>query len=177
MNKILAGMAVLVAAIFAASNASAFSIALDIPFAYEVDDGGSADEVSGFKLGLGIITFPVLDLGVGYESYEITEDAGIDDLTAQFDIFDVFVDIPFPVVNIVLGMGFGEMDFELLTVSESADVSQAYVSLGLPFTPLFDVHVGWHAVSVDTIDLSSLGGDPEADLSGTMWSLGAKLGF
>ncbi len=177
MNKLWVGFAVGVAALFAASTASAFSIALDAPVAYEFDDGGSADEVSGFKLGLAFITTPFVDLGVGYERYELTEDVSGTDATVTFDIIDVFVDLPFPFINIVIGAGVGSTEFELGTVSKRADVTQWYVSLGYPILLLFDIHVGWHQVMADEIDFT-FGGLPDTvDVSGTMWSVGAKLGF
>ncbi|MCH8884370.1 MAG: hypothetical protein IIA41_12860 [SAR324 cluster bacterium] len=177
MNKLWVGFAAGLAALFAASTASAFSIALDVPVAYEFDDGGSADEVSGFKLGLGILTFPAVDFGLGYERYELTEDAGGTDATVTFDIIDVFVDIPFPFINIVIGAGMGRTEFELGTVSKSADVTQWYVSLGYPILLLFDIHVGWHQVMVDEIDVPMGATTVPVDVSGTMWSVGAKLGF
>ena len=177
MNKLWVGFATGLAALFAASTASAFSIALDVPVAYEFDDGGSADEVSGFKLGLGIITLPAVDFGLGYERYELTEDLGGTDATVTFDIIDVFVDIPFPFINIVIGAGMGRTEFELGTVSKSADVTQWYVSLGYPSLLLFDIHVGWHQVMADEIDFTFGGVPATVDVSGTMWSVGAKLGF
>ena len=82
-----------------------------------------------------------------------------------------------PFINIVIGAGMGRTEFELGTVSKSADVTQWYVSLGYPILLLFDIHVGWHQVMADEIDFT-VGGTPDTfDASGTMWSVGAKLGF
>lgn len=178
MKKILAGITVAVALLFGASSASAFSIALDVPVQYNFDEGGSADEISGFKLGLGLLTFAAFDLGLGYESYELTEEVtSTEDATITFDIFDVFIDIPLPIVNIVLGYGTGEAEWDLAGNTETGNVSQAWISLGLPITPLFDVHVGYHAVDAEEIDTTISGFPVAVDVSGEMWSVGAKLGF
>ena len=175
MKKFIAAAAIGVAALFAASSASAFSVALDVPLIYDFNENGAADEVTGFKLGLGIIPFPVLDLGLGYEAYEVTDAQTVGDLMLNVSIVDVFIDIPFPLINIVIGAGVGTAEFEFLTVSEEVDVQQFYISLGYPIVPLFDVHFGYHQVNVDEITDPAF--STPVDVSGTMWSLGLKVGF
>jgi len=181
MNKILVAIAAGAAALFAASTASAVMLSLDIPVAYEFEDGGSADEVTGFKVGVALPLSPAFLVGVAYESYELTEEAGADDAIINFEIFDVFIELPFSLVNIGLGVGQGTADLELPiagqpTIEESTDVTNAFITLGLP-VGVWDVHVGWHSVTADEID-TTIGGFPAViDLSGTMWSVGASIFF
>lgn len=172
MNKILVAIAAGAAALFAASTASAVMLSLDIPVAYEFEDGGSADEVTGFKAGVALPLSPAFLVGVAYESYELTEEAGTDDAIINFEIFDVFIELPFSLVNIGLGYGQGTADLELQTIDESTDVTNAFITLGLP-VGVWDLHVGWHSVSADEID-TAFG---PIDLSGTMWSVGAAIFF
>lgn len=178
MNKIICGFAVGLAAIFAASNAWAVMLAVDVPFQYNFDDGGSADKVSGFKAGIALPFFPAFLIGVAVEDYEIEEEVGNDTATIAFAVNDIIVEIPFVLFTLGLGAGQGEAEFELPLsgIKETADVSQIFASLGIPFG-VFDLHLGWHQVSVDKIE-TVIGTTPvEIDVSGTMWSLGIAVFF
>jgi len=70
MRKLCIGIAAAAALLFAASPVWALSVSLDLPVSYHFDDGGNADSVSGFKLGVGLPLLPLVGVGLGYENYE-----------------------------------------------------------------------------------------------------------
>ncbi|MEE8555898.1 MAG: hypothetical protein V3T00_08545 [bacterium] len=186
MNKILVAIAAGAAALFAASTASAVMLSLDIPVAYEFEDGGSADEITGFKAGVALPLSPAFLVGVAYQGYEVKDEDGTADLTADFEIIDIFIELPFPIVNIGLGAGQGTVNVEAISldplfpfspVDEELDVTEVFVTLGLPIG-VWDLHVGWHQVDVEEFDVTIPGsGTFPADISGTMWSVGASIFF
>lgn len=193
MNKtwvaLMAGVSLLL--MQGAARADVFSITADVPVQLSLKlDGDSVDNsVSGFKVG---VSLPFL-VGFGYESYKAAldkKDLGLGtkgDL--NFQLIDIFFNLPVPVVNIALGVGAGTATFDpdkfdlgggdSVTLN-AANVTQYFVSLGIPIAVLFDVHVGYHVLSGSfDIKTTSSGGTSKdsSDLKATMISLGAKVGF
>jgi len=172
---ILAALAVLIAP--AAARADVFSVTADLPVAYSFDDGGSADSVSGFKAG---VSLPFL-IGFGLENYTVTDkdDSG-SEASVDFTFLDLFVNLPVPFVNIVLGVGAGAVTGDLKDSPaklENTTATQYFVSLGIPIAAVFDVHVGYHWVQAKadiTVDGDKI---DQAKLDGNMTSVGIKVGF
>ncbi len=180
MKKNLIAAAIASALICAASAAHAqfFSISADLPVQYKFDQGGSADDVSGFTAA---VNLPFL-VGFGYESYSATlnNGAGVGiSREITFTIFDVFFDLPTPLVNIGLGLGFGSAEVKdgagSTQTFDDADVFQYFVTIGLPFAGVFDVHLGFHALQGTADNKSATGQDQ--DIDGKMISLGLRIGF
>ncbi len=171
MKRNLIGLAAAFALICSASAAQAqiFSIAADIPVNYQFDSGGSADDVSGFKFA---VNFPFF-VGFGFEDYT----ASIGTADVDFQIFDVFLDLPTPFINIGLGLGFGKASVSApaaFGTFDDASIFQFFTTLGIPFATVWDVHIGYHVLS-GTADSTSGAGGVEVD--GKMLSLGIRLGF
>jgi len=181
MKKLGLGLVVIAAAalMLGSHSAWALGISLDIPIAYNFDEGGSADTVSGFKAGIALPVFPVVGIGLGYENYQVKDkDQGVESEVA-FEIFDLFAEIPFPFVNLTVGLGAGshEVTVDALNIKEDGGVTQWFVSIGYPILPLIDIHVGYHDVSAEELDVTVLGIPAKIDASGEMWSLGVRVGF
>jgi hypothetical protein len=161
-----------------AAHADVFSVAADVPLQYSFDDGGSADDVSGFKLA---VSLPFL-VGIGVEQYTATVESPGLSTDVDFSIVDVFVNLPVPIINLGLGIGLGSASVEQTPATagqtfEDADIFQYFVTLGYPIAVLFDVHLGYHVVG-GTSDIKQSGSKVgEAKLDGNMLSLGIKIGF
>jgi hypothetical protein len=179
MKRTLLALAAVAALVCASSSAWALGVSLDIPISYSFDDGGTADEVSGFKAGIALPVFPAVGIGLGYENYTVKDkDEGVESEVA-FEIFDLFAEIPFPFLNLSLGLGMGthEVTVDVLDIKEEGGVTQWFVSVGYPIVPLIDVHVGYHAVSAEELEVDVGGLSAKIDASGEMWSLGVRVGF
>jgi len=183
MRIIAVGLpAVLLLVSFAAgASADLLSVSVDVPVVYTFDEQLLDDEsASGIKVA---ISFPFL-LGFGLEGYKVTgKDTGTTDpgttTDFQYDVafFDVFVDIPFPVANLVLGGGVGRGKFNLVPATgkfEDATLTQLFVSLGIPFAAIFDAHVGYHVIRGES-DIQ--GATSPLNLDAEMATIGLKVGF
>ena len=81
-----------------------------------------------------------------------------------------FYNVPFPVVSIALGIGTGTLKTNALVkettsgiaISDNSDlstpVSEAFIHIGLPFWNTIEFHLGYHAMSVSNIDITSKSG-------------------
>jgi hypothetical protein len=176
-TKVLAGLVLFLTA-WAVSPARAdlFAIAVDVPVTYSFDEAVLGDpDASGIIVGLSL---PFL-VGLGYESYKVTGDTVA--ATAQayeykVNMVDVFLDLPFPVANLVLGVGLGRGTFEIPTSTltfKDANLSQFFFSIGIPFAVLFDVHVGYRVIG-GKADASD---GTELNLGSEMATVGLKVGF
>ncbi|MCZ6646234.1 MAG: hypothetical protein O7B79_08335, partial [SAR324 cluster bacterium] len=91
--------------------------------------------------------------------------------------FDAFIDLPTPFINIGLGIGIGKADVVEsggATIYESASLFQYFVTLGIPFAAVFDIHVGYHQIQGSANNKS---GGQDFKVDGNMVSLGLRFGF
>ncbi|MBC8257519.1 MAG: hypothetical protein H8E38_00735 [SAR324 cluster bacterium] len=188
---------------FAAVPASAQFIGInaDVAIAYSAAPGS----VSGGAIG---ITHPVPffpNLGASTVSFEEelkkTSSASASSTLSlitktRIDTINFFYNIPFPVVSISLGIGAGTMKTNT-AVSEtsgsstnsdnselSTPVSEAFIHIGLPFWSTIEFHLGYHAMSVTKIDLTSKSGITVSDYglvkknyTGGMTTIGVQVAF
>ena len=192
MKKLIIGSLAVFALFWASSPAQAefFSVAVDAPVAFSFDDASTVKDVSGSKIS---VSFPFL-IGLGYENYDVTQTlSGIDPITTSpttgnfvstITMLDVFFTLPIPFINIVLGLGSGTAKFEGPNSQfyKTANLSQYYVSVGIPFAAILDLHVGYHVISGEAESTSpvAIGGNPAVlnrKMDGNMTSIGLKLGF
>jgi hypothetical protein len=173
-----AGMALLLAQ--GVARADVFSVTADIPMQLTLKFDGDkvGNSVSGYIVG---VSLPFL-VGFGYENYTASLDKKDVPVKTDYKVqfFDVFLNLPIPVVNIVLGAGLGTAQFDpddLLgpgTKIKDANLTQYLVSVGIPIAVLFDVHLGYRTFS-GTHDTKP--GSGSFDTKGQLISLGAKVGF
>lgn len=164
------------------ARADVFSVTLDVPLQLnlKLDSTKVDNSVSGFIAG---VSLPFL-VGFGYENYTAALNkkdlGGVKAADYKVQMFDIFLNLPIPVVNIAIGGGLGTGQFNPddfpgpgVKVKDAA-LSQYFVSLGYPILPLLDVHLGYRVFS-GSHDIKPGGGS--ADAKGNLLSIGAKLGF
>jgi hypothetical protein len=173
-----ASVAVLMVAAAGSALADVFSVSFDAPIVYTFTEETLTDEsVGGFKVGL---TLPFL-VGLGYENYKVKGKAGTAPFQVDFEykvaMYDIFLDIPFPVANLVIGAGGGKGQIDTVPPTgglQDASLVQAFVSVGIPFALLFDAHVGYHAIRGEA---EPVGGGTALNLDASMATVGIKVGF
>jgi hypothetical protein len=162
------------------ARADVFSVSLDLPLMFDPkfsQSGTSAHPaatVSGYKVG---VSLPFL-VGLGMENYTAKlakkEFGSPSDIDYKVTMYDLFVNLPIPIVNIALGVGAGTAAFGTDIGFKDANLMQYWASLGIPFGML-DVHVGLHSIS--GTHSSKVPGIGDAKVEATMTSLGVKIGF
>lgn len=188
-RRTVAGLAVTVAALgllAQTARADTLSVFADLPVAMDLKldnqkgqtDSMSASGLSGYVVGL---TLPIF-VGLAYESYGSKfNSSNVIGGSFRYDVtmYDLFLNLPLPVVNIAagLGTGTGSVSSPPAGVSvKDATLTQWFASLGIPVLPLVDVHLAYHSFS-GTNAISTPAGQPDLKTNGTMWSLGVKVGF
>jgi hypothetical protein len=172
---------------FAHSNVNTTVAAGNQPAAYTSQ---TTTDVSGSKVTL-IAPFHI---GIGYEDYSVAQNAvclpcgnnAFVKFRANFQFYDVLVDLPLHWLNVSLGYGMGTARMTAVlppgnpVISiQPADASQYFLVLGIPFGP-FDIHLGYHRITTeekDVIPSGSPGPYDKAQASGDMLSAGLRLDF
>lgn len=155
--------------------ADTLSVSADIPVSYSFSASGvSSSKASGVLVG---VSLPFL-VGLGYENYKVTgTDASNYTLTNKTSMYDVFVDLPIPIVSVRLGAGLGKGDVSSTNTGvsyDSATMHQVFANVGWEILPFLDVHLGIHNV---TGNAKVTGTSTNVPLGGKMYTIGAKLGF
>jgi len=191
------------------ANAQFIGISADYAIAYSAAPGSA----SGGSFGISHPTpfFP----NIGYSAVSFNDKEDITDssestssvsLTTKTTIktINLFYNIPFPVVSIALGFGFGSDNLYTgveakTTIVETyqgtkitpdtsdfkTDVTEAFIRIGLPFWSTIEFHIGYHAMSFTSIDVTSnksvdLQGNYSIDkksYSGGMTTIGIQVAF
>lgn len=162
--------------------ADTLSVSADVPIVYTFSESGLKDpSASGVLVG---VSLPFL-VGFGAESYKVKGKLAPfvptdpqKDFQYDVTMLDLFLNLPFPVANLVLGVGAGQGSFDEVPASnlvDTATLTQAYFSIGIPFAVLFDAHVGYHVIRGDA-DFKD-GSGQKLNLDAEMATIGIKVGF
>jgi hypothetical protein len=149
-----------------------FSISAGVPLSHDIaDENISSDGVSGYFFH---VKFPIL-VGVGLESYETK----IKDSTRKIGttMYDIFYLLPIPIINLIVGLGAGEVELLCTTCSSNYDkgtATQFYTSLGIPFLGIMDAHLSYRSVN-STIKAKT--GSDEYKTGGNVIGAGISIGF
>lgn len=149
-----------------------FSISLDVPVSYDMENPDIANEdISGFKA---LVSLPFF-LGIGYEAYEVTGLGGSTPIIYDVKFYDLFVTIPVIEVLIGAGVGKGQLDSDPATNAfEEADLKQFFLSYGISFGVFFDIHLAYHVISGEAV---GTGSNSIESVDAKMWTAGIKVGF
>ncbi len=150
-----------------------FGISLDTAIGYSTAKKG----VIGGSVG---ITHPiplVPNLGVSTLKFAEDSDYQSTDKSKQINLntansittINIFYNVPFPVVSMAIGLGYGNfLSQTTMTYADSDDstknfvdeiteqklpVTEGFIHVGLPFWNIIEFHIGYHLFSVATINL------------------------
>ena len=154
--------------------AELFSVSAGVPFSHSfANTEVESDGVSGFFLAAKL---PIM-VGVGIESYK-TKIKGTTQKLAT-SMYDIFYQLPIPIVNLTLGLGMGSTELQCVGCSTTFDkgtATQWYTSVGIPIFPFFDAHLSLRRVS-SKIKKTAASGGTEYDYGGTVSGIGIAFGF
>ena len=188
------------------ANAQFIGINADVAIDYSAAPG----KVSGYSVGIAHPAPFIPNIGYSSVSFKDKETIGSDndtssvllETTTTIKTINLFYNVPFPVVTITVGFGYGADNLntgvETITTikendvdkdnSESKDsVSEAFFHIGLPFWNTVEFHLGYHLMSFTSIDITSEKSDPfaenntyeidEKSYSGGMTTIGVQVAF
>ena len=158
----------------------AISLSVGVPVAASIkNDAGSevADGASGYFLG---VQLP-FGLGLGMDSHK-TKFKDDSTLKVATSMYNLYYQLPVPVVSLILGLGTGNSNFDCPdegggTCAENYDkgaATQWYTSIGMPIIPFFDIHLSYRSITSKNIK------DPDGtkyDVSGTITGIGLAFNF
>ena len=174
---------------------------------YAIDYSAAPGKVSGYSVGIAHPAPFIPNIGYSSVSFEDKETITVTPntvslvTTTTIKTINLFYNVPFPVVTITVGFGYGadnlDTGVETITTikennvgkdnSESKDsVSEAFFHIGLPFWNTVEFHLGYHLMSFTSIDITSnkkfvsFDGDYTIDkksYSGGMTTIGVQIAF
>ena len=188
------------------ANAQFIGINADVAIDYSAAPGS----VSGYSVG---ISHPAPFVpNIGYSSVSFIDKETITDssdntvsldTTTTIETINLFYNVPFPVVTITVGFGYGSDNLNMgvetkTTIVETSDgtkkdpvtsdlepsvsVTEAFFHIGLPFWNTVEFHLGYHLMSFTSIDITksvTLAGNYSTDknYSGGMTTIGVQVAF
>ena len=177
------------------ANAQFIGINVDYGIGYSAAPG----KVSGGSVG---ISHPAPFIpNIGYSSVSFKDKETITDssdtvsleTTTTIKTINLFYNVPFPVVTITVGFGYGADNLytgvETITTIDQVEsnletsVSEAFFHIGLPFWNTIEFHLGYHFMSFSSIDITKSdkfqGKYPtvKKSYSGGMTTIGVQVAF
>ena len=163
------------------SFAISLSVGVPIGASLKADDGSEvADGASGYFLG---VQLP-FGLGLGMDSHKTTIKDTDGKLKVATSMYNLFYQLPVPVVSLILGLGVGSSNFDCPdqgggTCAEQHDkgaATQWYTSIGMPILPLFDIHLSYRSITSKDIK-DKIWNKTKNDESGTVTGIGLAFNF
>ena len=179
------------------ANAQFIGINADVAIDYSAAPG----KVSGGSVGISHPAPFIPNIGYSYVSFidkeSITKPSDNSSVsletTTTIKTINLFYNIPFPVVTITVGFGYGADNLytgvETITTIDQVEsnletsVSEAFFHIGLPFWNTIEFHLGYHFMSFSSIDITKSdkfqGKYPtvKKSYSGGMTTIGVQVAF
>ncbi len=170
----------------------AISLSVGVPVGSTITAGvdpwghkNEADGTSGYFLG---VQLP-FGLGLGMDSHK-TKIKGTVDLKVATSMYNIYYQLPVPVVSLILGLGTGNSNYDCADALQgtgdsvvSCDAAydkgaatQWYTSIGFPIMPLFDIHLSYRSITSKEIK-DKLWDKTKNDVSGTITGIGLAFNF
>ena len=179
------------------ANAQFIGINADVAIDYSAAPG----KVDGYSVGISHPAPFIPNIGYSYVSFIDKESITIPsdnssvslETTTTIKTINLFYNIPFPVVTITVGFGYGADNLytgvETITTIDQVEsnletsVSEAFFHIGLPFWNTIEFHLGYHFMSFSSIDITKSdkfqGKYPtvKKSYSGGMTTIGVQVAF
>ena len=179
------------------ANAQFIGINADVAIDYSAAPG----KVSGYSVGISHPAPFIPNIGYSYVSFidkeSITKPSDNSSVsletTTTIKTINLFYNVPFPVVTITVGFGYGADNLytgvETITTIDQVEsnletsVSEAFFHIGLPFWNTIEFHLGYHFMSFSSIDITKSdkfqGKYPtvKKSYSGGMTTIGVQVAF
>jgi len=163
----------------ATAQADFLSVAADLPVAQSFKN--SDLKADGAPSGFGLQVKLPLMVGLGIGQY----DTKLKDSTTHVltDLYDVFFQLPIPLINITFGAGLGKTKIQcdsctsVLTFKD-ANTTTTFAQLGFSILPLMDIHFAVHNTAgkvKQTVVATAV--ESDIDIGGTITTLGVSIGF
>ena len=186
----------------------AFSISVGVPVGSTITGEKPAgwttnyksEGVSGYFLG---VQLP-FSVGLGLDSYKTNLEVspGESELKLATSMYNLYYQLPVPVINLIIGIGTGKHTMECATCKEgymgsssydsnddgtkdttsssqagykSGSVSQWYASIGMPIMPLFDIHLSYRSITSKKVVYQA--NSNKLDLSSNVTGIGFAFNF
>ena len=174
-KTILTAFTAAILLLFSSPAYALFTVSAGVPFSHSFADTevAESDGVSGLFLAAKL---PIM-VGVGIETYKTKLKGSTTTLATS--MYDIFYQLPIPIVNLTLGLGMGSTELQCVGCSTTFDkgtATQWYTSVGIPIFPFFDAHLSLRRVS-SKIKKTAASGGTEYDLGGTVAGIGIAFGF
>ena len=177
MKKIILTVFAASSLLLYSTQAFAFSLSVGMPMDHTITDDtihlAGYDTPSGYFLG---VQLPFA-MGLGIDSYK-TKLKETDDYKLGTDMYNIFYQLPIPVINLIIGLGFGNQALECTTCADDYDkgsATQWYTSIGMPLIPLFDIHLSYRSITSKNINIKA--SDTKLDFSGSVTGVGIAFNF
>ena len=158
-----------------------FSVSVGVPLNHSFGSDTETDSVSGTLIG---VELPFA-LGLGMDSYKTKVKDSV--LELETSVYNIFYQLPVPIVNLILGVGTGNHEFVCSDIGdgsscsdyfEKGSITQWYTSIGMPIIPFFDIHLSYRSITsknVEVIKGTSKGS--KSDLNSTITGVGIAFNF
>ena len=165
---------------------------------YAIDYSAAPGKVSGYSVGIAHPAPLIPNIGYSSVSFEDKETITVTPntvslvTTTTIKTINLFYNVPFPVVTITVGFGYGADNLntgvetittiDQVTSNLETSVTEAFFHIGLPFWNTVEFHLGYHLMSFESIDITksvSLAGTYTTDknYSGGMTTIGVQVAF
>ena len=150
------------------------SVSVGVPVSQtpeECEGTCETDSLSGYFLG---VQLPFA-LGLGIDN--IKHKSKGDTLAGVIDIYNIFYQLPIPVINLIFGLGVGSISVEGDGSEDwgKGSASQWYTSIGFPIMPLFDIHLSYRSITSKEMKWKSNG--EKIKNNATVMGAGFSIGF
>ena len=152
------------------------SVSVGMPMGHTITDKtihlAGYDAPSGFLIG---VQLPIA-MGLGIDSYKTKLKKT--EVKLGTDMYNIFYQLPIPVINLIIGLGFGNQALECTTCADDYDkgsATQWYTSIGFPLIPLFDIHLSYRSITSKKINYKP--SDTKLDFSGSVTGVGIAFNF
>ncbi len=170
LRKLCLSGSFLVGLITLSSSANAQFIGINADYA--IDYSAAPGKVSGYSVGIAHPAPFIPNIGYSSVSFEDKESITVPSdnssvsliTTTTIKTINLFYNVPFPVVTITVGFGYGADNLntgvetittiDQVTSNLETSVTEAFFHIGLPFWNTVEFHLGYHFMSFSSIDIT-----------------------